>query len=69
MKKKKVLKPVDKKYEQIFKVWNEPRIDYEVKKPKSITNSFIKTLLHPLSILTMLTIGMVIYTFEKCFGR
>ena len=69
MKNKKVLKPVDKKYEQIFKVWNEPRINYEVKKPKSITNSFIKILLHPLSILTIITLWVVIYTFDKYFGR
>lgn len=69
MKNKKFLKPVDKKYEQIFKVWNEPRIDYKVNKSNSNTNRFIKILLHPLTILTIISIGMVIYTFDKCFGR
>ena len=69
MKKKKFLKPVDKNYEHIFKVWNEPRIDYEAKRPKSIENSFIKILFHPLSILIIIVIATVIYTFDKCFGR
>lgn len=69
MKNKKFLKPVDKKYEQIFKVWNEPRIDYKVNKSNSNTNWFIKILLHPLTILTIISIGMVIYTFDKCLGR
>lgn len=69
MKKKKILKPVDKNYEHLFKVWNEPRIDYEAKRPKSIKNSFIKILLHPLSILIIIAIALVIYTFDKCFER
>lgn len=69
MKKKKILKPVDKNYEHLFKVWNEPRIDYEAKRSKSIKNSFIKILLHPLSILIIIAIALVIYTYDKYFGR
>lgn len=69
MKDKKFLKPVDPKYSEIFKVWNEPRVDYQEKRVISKKARVIKVLLHPLSILFMITTGMVIYTFRLLFVR
>lgn len=69
MNRKKVIKPVDDKYKDIFKVWNEPKSEYKNSESRSKKGKLIKILLHPLLILAIITFGMVIYTFHLCFGR
>lgn len=69
MKEKKFMNSVDPKYKEIYKVWNEPRIDYQEPKKRSTKEKVIRFLLHPLSILFMVTMGMVIYTFRLLFVR
>ena len=69
MKGKRILKTVDPKYSEIFKVWNEPRVNYENEKIKSKRSKILKFLLHPVSILFMITVAMVTYTIRVLFVR